>query len=82
MKYWRTRNDCAPQAIQETLPKSPHVRIDRYQNCKNESSVKLYTVEGGEHGWGDAEIKLTNKAHETMNTSAVIWDFFNQQTMR
>ncbi len=78
VKYWGTRNQCSPKMVTETLAKSPHVRIDSYQNCKNDASVKFYTIEGAEHGWGDADLKMVDPAHQKMNPSAVIWDFFRQ----
>jgi polyhydroxybutyrate depolymerase len=85
VKYWTTHNRCSPQAVKQSLPKSPHIRLDTYQQCTNETAVKLYSIEGAEHGWGDTQSGTTGtagKPSQEANTSAIIWDFFSKQSAK
>lgn len=85
VKYWSTRNRCSPQVVKESLPKSPHIRLETYQQCNNETSVRLYTIEGAEHGWGDTQSGTTGtpgKPSQETNASAIIWDFFSKHSAK
>ena len=85
VKFWSTRNRCSPQVVKESLPKSPHIRLETYQQCNNETTVRLYTIEGAEHGWGDTQSGTTGtpgKPSEETNASTIIWDFFSKNSAK
>lgn len=85
VKYWSTHNRCSPQVVKESLPKSPHIRLETYQQCTNETTVTLYTIEGAEHGWGDTQSGTTGtpgKPSQETNASAIIWDFFSKHSAK
>lgn len=85
VKYWSTHNRCSPQVVKASLPKSPHIRRETYQQCNNETTVTLYTIEGAEHGWGDSQSGTTGtpgKPSQEANASTIIWDFFSKHSAK
>lgn len=85
VKYWSTHNRCSPQVVKTSLPKSPHISLETYQQCNNETTVTLYTIEGAEHGWGDSQSGTTGtpgKSSQENNASAIIWDFFSKHSAK
>lgn len=85
VKYWSTHNRCSPQVVKESLPKSPNIRLETYQQCNNETAVTLYTIEGAEHGWGDSPSETTGtpgKPSQENKVSAIIWDFFSKHSAK
>ncbi len=83
IKFWKTHNRCSAQAVKSFLPQSPHVRLDTYGKCADQTNVALYTIEGGEHSWGDDSISGSNnlvKPGQEINESKIIWSFFSQQS--
>ncbi len=85
VKYWSTHNRCSPQVVKASLPKSPHISLETYQQCNNETTVTLYTIEGAEHGWGDSQSRTTGtpgKPSQQANASAIIWDFFSKHSAK
>ncbi len=82
VKFWTTHNRCSTKTDRQTLPQSPHVRLDNYKSCANQTSVLLYTIEGGGHSWGDNSMSSSGnpvKSGQELKVSSLIWKFFNQQ---
>jgi polyhydroxybutyrate depolymerase len=80
-KFWSKQNRCSPQPIQELLPGTSRVSVETYQQCANKTTVKLYIIQGGKHGWGipRAQIKTPSaKPSQAMTLGTLIWDFFTQ----
>jgi polyhydroxybutyrate depolymerase len=81
VKYWSTHNGCVPEPIKELLPGTSQVSLETYPQCANETTVKLYTIAGGQHVW---EIPLPeapntpDKPSSAMAVSTIVWDFFKQ----
>ena len=85
VKYWTSHNRCSPQVVKESLPKSPHIRLETYQQCTDQTTVKLYTIEGADHGWGDTPSGTTGtpgKPSQENNASVIIWDFFSKHSAK
>ena len=81
VKFWSSHNSCAPDAMKDTLPTTPAVRLDTYQQCANETTVMLYTVEGGEHTWPKSQAEADKpEAPNGINATTIIWDFFTEQS--
>lgn len=85
VKFWSNHNRCSPQVVQESLPKTPQMRLESYQNCTNETNVRLYTIEGGEHSWPTTQSGTANtpdKPSQGINASAIIWDFLSKYSAK
>jgi polyhydroxybutyrate depolymerase len=82
IKFWTDHNRCSTPGSKRTSASSPHVRVDTYGSCANQTSVILYTIEGGGHSWGDDSISDSGqgvKPGQELNESTLIWKFFSQQ---
>jgi polyhydroxybutyrate depolymerase len=85
VKYWSNHNRCSPQVVKESLPKTPQMRLESYQQCTNQTNVRLYTIQGGEHSWPVAKSGTTDtpsKPSEEINASAIIWDFLSKHSAK
>ncbi len=85
VNFWRKRDRCTAEGVKASLPNSPHVQIETYGGCAKQTNVTLYTLKGGEHGWGDDSItgpdKLVKPGQE-INESEIIWDFFSKHSTK
>lgn len=81
VKFWSTHNRCSLEAVKESLPNAPDVRLDAYRQCQDEASVMLYTIEGGGHAWAGSDSKPmepSGKPGQAFHASTIIWDFFSK----
>lgn len=90
VKYWSSHNGCSPQATKAAVPGAANVSLETYQPCKNNATVMLYTIEGGEHSWPSWQAGTTGKSSHSaqndpaqgINASSLIWDFFSKHTAK
>lgn len=81
VKFWSSHNRCSPDVAKESLPTTPSVRLDVYQQCMNETTVMLYTIEGGEHTWPKSQAEAgTPDTSSGINATTIIWNFFTEQS--
>ncbi len=83
VKFWKAHNRCSAEAVRKSLPQNPHLELETYDQCANQTRVMLSTIEGGTHGWGDDPISGGDnlvKPGQEMNESAFIWSFLSQQS--
>lgn len=85
MKFWSSHDRCSPQAVKTTLPQAPNVSLETYQQCANDTTVMLYTIEAGEHSWPNAQsgtIDKPNQPSRQIDASTIIWEFFSQHSAK
>jgi polyhydroxybutyrate depolymerase len=81
---WRRKNRCSPEAVIAELPDvaADGTRVTKieYSQCKNESKVVLYRIEGGGHTWPDGRqylpVKWVGRTSRDINGCDEIWRFF------
>ena len=73
--YWSTHNRCS-SLPKELPPTISGVQTKMYEQCANQASVILHSLQGGGHEWA-SEAKATDAIANQFSASAVIWDFFN-----
>jgi len=81
VKYWSNHNRCASETVTERLPNTSHVRLDAYQQCSNETTVELYTIEGGNHTWPSIPMGTETEEptpDQEISASEIVWNFFSQ----
>ena len=84
VRIWRQKNHCNPEARIAELPDlvDDGTRVTRieYSQCKNESKVILYRVEGGGHTWPDGRqylpVRQIGRTTRDINGCDEIWQFF------
>ena len=83
--FWREHNRCPADAQISTLPDlnpDDHTRVTHtvYGPCADETTVALYTIEGGGHTWpGGAQYLhhwLIGRTSREIDANTVIWSFF------
>lgn len=84
IRIWRRKNRCSPKAVITELPDiaddGTRVTKIEYSQCKNESKVVLYRIEGGGHTWPDGRqylpLKWVGRTSRDINGCDEIWQFF------
>lgn len=79
---WARRNRCAPRATDSMITEGIRRRV--YEDCANEASVVLYTVEGGGHSWpGGMHTAewLLGPTSDHIDASSVMWEFFQEHPL-
>jgi len=83
--YWAEKNGCSDAPILERLPdRAPgdgtEVRRERYQNCRLNTRVVLYTIDRGGHTWpGGTQVQpesAIGKVSRDIAAQDEIWSFF------
>jgi polyhydroxybutyrate depolymerase len=74
MTGWATHNACATK---REIKIGSDVVLTRWTDCRGTSAVDFYVIQGGGHTWpGSISIASLGKTTQTINASAVIWQFF------
>lgn len=84
IRIWRQKNRCTSEAMTTQLPDiaADDTRVTKivYSQCKDESKVVLYRIEGGGHTWPDGRqylpVRLIGRTTRDINGCEAIWDFF------
>lgn len=71
---WAERNGCAPVPARSEA--SADTAADTWTGCDAGAEVALYTVDGGNHAWPGAEVTGVFTPTDTIDATAVIWEFF------
>lgn len=91
---WVAANGCNAKPQIENLPDrfpddGTTVRRESYSRCKNNAEVVLYAIEGGGHGWhGSTDERLNSRRSlmgnlsRELNSTEVVWDFFERHSKR
>jgi poly(3-hydroxybutyrate) depolymerase len=75
LETWAQHNDCDPTPSVSQPFES--VTLESWTGCTGETSVRLYTLEGGGHTWPGAPLGSSSGASfPYMDATNVIWDFF------
>ena len=87
VKFWATHNQCSsPPNITWEPDKDPkdgtRVGKELYNQCRENSEVILYAIEGGGHTWPGGHQYLPawiiGKTSRDIDVNEVIWDFFKK----
>lgn len=74
MTGWAAHNECAAK---REIKIGTDVVLTRWTGCSGTSAVDFYVIQGGGHTWpGSIPIASLGKTTQTINASAVIWQFF------
>jgi polyhydroxybutyrate depolymerase len=81
---WKEKNGCLDVVdsleIKNSVDDGTYVRMKKYANCKNASTVAIYTVYGGGHCWPGGKQylgkRIIGKTNYDINATDIIWDFF------
>jgi polyhydroxybutyrate depolymerase len=73
--FWTKHNGCTGEPQRQ---QTNHVRIERYDHCRDGVGVALYTIEGGGHAWPGGTRGWRGGDEPTAELSAndALWDFF------
>ncbi|MFH1978976.1 MAG: PHB depolymerase family esterase [Patescibacteria group bacterium] len=74
IRFWADHNKCArgPE-----IKKEGAIELEKYTNCKNNTEVYFYSLEGYDHVWlGGGRGVLPMDISDDIIISDVIWDFF------
>ncbi|MBI1785330.1 polyhydroxybutyrate depolymerase [Candidatus Sumerlaeota bacterium] len=73
--FWIKFDGCGEKPATET---KGNITTATYDEGKNGTAVKLYTVKGGGHAWpgGDRVSKMLDQPTQELNATDVIWEFF------
>lgn len=75
-QFWAAQNDCESEPEFSQLDANPgdarSVQRGVYIDCADETSVAFYAFTGAGHSW---------TLDENVNTAALIWDFFEQNSL-
>lgn len=85
VKFWSNHDRCSPQAVKTVLPQASQVSLETYQQCANDTTVMLYTIEAGEHTWPNAQsgtIDTPNQFGQKIDASTIIWEFFSKHSAK
>ena len=70
ISFWVNEDECSPRPHYEET-RSAH--LSTYSECKDNTGVVLYTIEGGRHAWPDTWI-----SGNQLPATELIWSFFAQ----
>jgi polyhydroxybutyrate depolymerase len=86
--FWRQRNGCRAsneETLRENVPgDGTRVNVRRYNNCRGNTAVVLYKIEGGGHTWPggtDQPAWLLGATSQELNATRVSWNFFQSHTL-
>lgn len=72
---WAEHNGCDPEPARGRL--TEHVRTLAYSECDENSTVILYTVEGGGHTWpGSIDVPRLGPVTNEIDATDLLWEFF------
>jgi polyhydroxybutyrate depolymerase len=74
---WAVRNGCADAPVD--VPASGEVTGVRYDSCREDAEVILYTIHGGGHAWpggGSLPRWLVGRTTRDIDATSVMWEFF------
>lgn len=82
VKYWVAHNHCTVQQSQEVLSANSGVRLEAYKQSSNQTTVMLYTIEGGSHAWPNSSSGsgTPSRPSHSIDASTIIWDFFSKHS--
>lgn len=85
INHWVAANGCYVVPEVTNLPDIDTtdgctVTLSVYGSCDNQSEVRLYTVNGGEHTWPGA-VFIIGVTSQDINASEEIWAFFRRYTL-
>jgi polyhydroxybutyrate depolymerase len=76
--HWGDFNGCSKSAARTRL--SEHVRTIAYSECREETAVVLFVIEGGGHTWpGGVEVARLGVTTREISATDEMWDFFVAQ---
>lgn len=86
--FWRQKNGCSTVS-EEMLPENApsdntRVNVRRYSNCRGNSAVVLYKIEGGGHTWPggqDQPAALVGTTSQEINATRATWNFFQAHSL-
>ncbi len=84
IEFWRRKIGCSPQAAVTELPDvaedGTRVTKIEYAQCKNESKVVLYRIDGGGHAWPGGHqylpMRWIGRTTRDIDGCDKIWEFF------
>jgi len=91
VKFWSTHNQCSsPPNITWEPDRDPkdgtRVRREAYNQCRENSEVALYVIEGGGHTWpGGLQYLpewMIGKTSRDIDANEVIWDFLRKHVRK
>ena len=83
--FWVSENGCDPTPVSEWLPDidpedKTRIKKDVYSECDAQTSVVLFSVEGGGHTWpGGSQYvpaMLIGRVSHDLHAGEEIWNFF------
>ena len=91
VKFWVSKDGCLAAPETEQLPHlnpndSTSTIVERYTDCRDDTEVVLYKVNGGGHTWpGGLQYmseKLIGQTSSDFNATETIWQFFKLHPMK
>ncbi|MFH1330208.1 MAG: PHB depolymerase family esterase [Actinomycetota bacterium] len=80
MADWVGRNGCDPDPATDELT-ADVVRV-AWGGCAGGADVVLFRVDGGRHGWpGSGDASLWGRTADSVDASALLWEFFAAHPM-
>ena len=83
--FWENHNKCASTNLQvnrfnNIKGDGTRVKCETYENCQNNTSVILYTIEGGGHTWPKGfqylPENVIGRTSQEIDATSTIWNFF------
>lgn len=82
VRKWARRNGCEPRPIESAV--ASDVSRREYTNCADDSSVVLYTFQGGGHTWpggGPLPEWLVGPTSRSIDATSQMWTFFREHPL-
>lgn len=73
--FWVNANSCTPPA-QVLSINTGKVTVRRYDQCKGNTSVTLYSVVEGDHTWPGMRPRRDKTGNQDLSSTDIIWEFF------
>jgi polyhydroxybutyrate depolymerase len=74
--FWVGFDQCPTIPITESFS---DIRHDTYAKCSDDTSVELYTINGGKHAWPGSSGPAWpggDQPTQTLSATKLIWEFF------
>jgi polyhydroxybutyrate depolymerase len=78
MRSWAEHDGCNPEPARQ--PYSSNVNTIAYSECRGDTAVVLFVIEGGGHTWpGSIDVPRLGPTSHEVNATDQIWEFFAAQ---
>jgi len=88
LNFWRMRNSCTASFQKTLIAEIPgdktRVSVINFNNCKSNSEVVLYKINGGGHTWPGGEAQpawLLGPTSKQINATRLSFDFFQRHSL-